>query len=201
MTLRDELAPGAEVPIASLASVPGLFESGSSHDVDSTRTALNDALTHSIDALGTMRENEGERLRQELATRLIAAEHLRVRILEQTAKLVETHRIRLKERLDKLLASGGVAVDHGRLEAELAILADRSDVTEELVRLQSHFEQFATLLSSHEAVGRRLDFLLQEIGRETNTVGSKCQDASLTGWVVDLKAEVERMREQVQNVE
>jgi uncharacterized protein (TIGR00255 family) len=100
-----------------------------------------------------------------------------------------------------LLADVGARPDPGRLEMELAILADRSDISEELVRLSSHFEQLESLFDSDEAVGRRLDFLLQEIGREVNTIGSKSQDTELAHWVIELKADIERMREQVQNVE
>ena len=95
----------------------------------------------------------------------------------------------------------GVPLDRGRLETELALIADRGDVTEELVRLASHYAQFEDLLDSDEPVGRRLDFLLQEIGREVNTVGSKSQDAPVAHLVVEMKSEIERMREQVQNVE
>ena len=112
-----------------------------------------------------------------------------------------TTRARLEERLERLLKDTSVALDQGRLELELALLADRTDVTEELVRLDSHFDQIERLLSSEELIGRRLDFLLQEVGREVNTVGAKSQDAELSHVVVEMKAEIERMREQVQNVE
>jgi uncharacterized protein (TIGR00255 family) len=92
-------------------------------------------------------------------------------------------------------------IDPARLEVELAIVADKSDITEELVRLGSHFDQLEALFSSSESIGRRLDFLLQEVGREVNTIGSKCQHATVSHLVVEMKAEVERMREQVQNVD
>ena len=94
-----------------------------------------------------------------------------------------------------------LAIDEGRLEVEIALLADRTDITEELVRLASHFDQIERLIHSDELVGRRLDFLLQEVGREVNTIGAKSQDAGLSHVVVEMKAEIERMREQVQNVE
>ena len=108
---------------------------------------------------------------------------------------------RLRERVARLLSDAGSAPDAGRLETELALLADRSDVTEELVRLRSHFDQFEALLSSHEPVGRRLEFLLQEMSREANTLGSKSQEAKLSHLVVDIKSQLEKIREQVQNVE
>jgi len=115
--------------------------------------------------------------------------------------MLDGYRTRLRERLDRLLSESGVQVDAGRLEAEIVILADRSDVTEELVRLDSHFDQFTRLLNADGPVGRRLDFLLQEIGRESNTIGAKSQDAPIAHLVVEMKAELERIREQVQNVE
>jgi uncharacterized protein (TIGR00255 family) len=95
----------------------------------------------------------------------------------------------------------GGTPDSGRLETELAVMADRSDVTEEIVRLCSHFDQFEALLSSPEPVGRRMEFLLQEMGREANTLGSKSQDVKLSHLVVDIKSQLEKIREQVQNVE
>jgi uncharacterized protein (TIGR00255 family) len=94
-----------------------------------------------------------------------------------------------------------VRVEPARLELEIAVLAEKTDVAEELARLQSHFAQFELLASKQEPVGRALDFLLQEVSRETNTIGSKCQDADVSHLVVELKSEIERIREQVQNVE
>src|SRR5262249_49739207 len=137
----------------------------------------------------------------ELDARLSSARRLRAQIAERGSELVTAYRARLRERTDRLLADNGIQVDPGRLEAEIVLLAERSDVTEELVRLDSHFSQFAQLLDSTEPVGRRLDFLLQEIGRESNTIGAKSQDAPIAHLVVEMKAELERIREQVQNVE
>jgi uncharacterized protein (TIGR00255 family) len=169
--------------------------------VEATRTALGAALKAAIAALDTMRLTEGDALSLELGTRLHVAQQLQRQISERGPDLLKYYQNRLQERLSRLLAGSEAQVDPGRLQAEIALLADKSDITEELVRLGSHFEQFSALLKLAEPVGRRLDFLLQEIGRETNTIGSKCQDASLSHLVVELKTEVERMREQVQNVE
>jgi uncharacterized protein (TIGR00255 family) len=114
---------------------------------------------------------------------------------------VQHHRARLEQRINELLESSGIQLQRDRLEQEIALLADRSDITEELVRLDSHFDQFGHLLQDGEAVGRRLDFLLQEISREVNTVGSKSQNVKVAHLVVEMKSEVERLREQVQNVD
>jgi len=109
------------------------------------------------------------------------------------------YRQKLKQRLDQLLE--GVEMDPVRLAQEVALMADRCDVTEELVRLASHFDQFDEALATDEPVGRKLDFLMQEMNREINTIGSKSSDAEITSLVIRIKAEMEKMREQVQNVE
>lgn len=199
--IARELAPDETLPISVLAQLPGLFQSPPRSNPENARQALTTALDRALAALDTMRETEGRALQQELTRRLAAVSSLQEQIAAQGPKLLAQYRDRLKDRLDRLLADSGVQVELGRLEQELALLADRSDITEELVRLASHFQQFSGLLQQSEPVGRRLDFLLQEIGRETNTIGSKSQDAGLSHRVVELKSEVERMREQVQNVE
>lgn len=199
--IRDELAPGTEVPVTVIAAMADVITVPSSTDVDAVRAALDRALGSALDALDGMRASEGAALARELGDRLRTARRLCAEISERAVEAVAAYRHRLKARLERLLADASVALDTGRLELELAILADRSDVTEELVRLESHFDQFEALLSASEPVGRRLDFLLQETAREVNTVGSKSQDGEVSHRVVELKAEIERMREQVQNVE
>ena len=199
--LRDELAPGTELPVSALAAVPDLISATQVLGSDELRAALRTAFDRALAELERMREREGSVLRRELVERLAKARQCRNAIATRTADLVSAYRAKLSERLSRLLGDAGVAVETGRLEAEVALLADRSDVTEELVRLSSHFDQFEALTELDQGIGRRLDFFLQEIGREVNTIGAKCQDAPVAHLVVELKAEVERMREQVQNVE
>ncbi len=199
--LRDELAPGTEVPISALTTIPDLLTTSTVANPEEVRESLRAGLGLALGHLSEMRCREGVALRRELGLRLCAARQCRESIAARSAEVVETYRARLKERLCRLLADVSVPIEAGRLEMELAIMADRSDITEELARLASHFDQFERLLDSDEAIGRRLDFLLQEIGREANTVGAKSQDAPLAHLVVELKAETERMREQVQNVQ
>ena len=161
---------------------------------ETVQAALSDAL----DTLDAMRRTEGEALRADLAARLDAleggVEAVEARAPERTAEA----RARLHERLDELVGAG--RLEPGRLEAEAVLLADKLDVTEEAVRLRSHLGQFRAALTATEPVGRRLNFLAQEIGREVNTVGSKANDAELTRLAVAMKEEVEKIREQVQNV-
>lgn len=199
--LRDELAPGTELPISAVTTIPDLIQAPSSLESEQIQTALAGALRAAVDHLNRMREQEGAALGKDLRGRVALVRELLGQIAEQAPLLVPHYRGRLKERLERLLKDNHVAMDEGRLEIELALLADRTDITEELVRLASHFDQIERLIHSDELVGRRLDFLLQEVGREVNTIGAKSQDAALSHVVVEIKAEIERMREQVQNVE
>lgn len=198
--LRDELQPGSELSISALAGLHELIVAPATADIDTSRAALSVAFEHGVAGLDEMRRREGQVLEAELLTRLKATRRLQQAIATRLDEVLEAYRNRLRERLDRLLKDTGVALETGRLETELALMADRSDVTEELVRLGSHFDQFERLIATDDGVGRKLDFLLQEIAREANTIGSKSQDAPLAHLVVELKAEVERMREQVQNV-
>jgi uncharacterized protein (TIGR00255 family) len=152
-----------------------------------------------LEQFGAMREREGARLREDVLSRgetILAAVE---KIEERSPQTVREHMEKVEARMRELL--DGAAVDEGRLLTEAAIYADKVAVAEETVRLRSHIEQLGILLSGDEAVGRKLDFLVQEINRETNTIGSKCSDLELTRIVVDVKAEIEKIREQIQNIE
>lgn len=199
--LRDELAPGTELPITALTGMPDLVTTPTTADSVGARASLKAAFEAALRRLDEMRLSEGRALTRELSARLDSARRLRATISARGGEMLEGYRTRLRERLDRLLSESGLQVDPGRLETEIVILADRSDVTEELVRLDSHFDQFERLIAADGPVGRRLDFLLQEIGRESNTIGAKSQDAPIAHLVVEMKAELERIREQVQNVE
>lgn len=198
--LRDELSPGAELPLSLLAAVPGLLVGASTVDGEAAREALAASLGAALQQLEQMREAEGGSLAAELRARLTELQRLVGTLREQAPAIVLGQEKRLAERLARLLG-GSDAVDPSRLAMEVALLADRCDITEELVRLSSHFEQFEELTAAPGPSGRKLDFLLQEMAREANTIGAKCQDASLSHLVVSLKAEIERLREQVQNIE
>ncbi len=199
--LRDELAPGSDVPLSLLSVIPDLFVSSVQRDADIVRDAARAAFEAAVVALDAMRQHEGESLRQDLSRRLASVRTLARGIESRAPAVLDAHRRRLRERAERLRISAEIDVDASRLEQELAIFADRCDITEELTRLESHCAQVAVLLGSSEAVGRRLDFLLQEMAREANTLGAKSPDAAISHAVVEVKAEIERMREQVQNVE
>ncbi|MBX3181791.1 MAG: YicC family protein [Polyangiaceae bacterium] len=200
-SLRDELTPGAELPISTLAQFSEWLSAPTETDTAPLRQALSAALDHATRALIAMQADEGARLRAELLSRIERARATAKAIAQLCPEAVAQQEMRLRERVERLLAGTGHRLDPARLAMEVALLADKSDVTEELVRLRSHLDQFEALLSQQGPVGRRLDFLLQELAREANTLGSKCQDVTMSHLVVELKADLERLREQVQNVE
>jgi uncharacterized protein (TIGR00255 family) len=169
-------------------------------EAEALAETLDAALTEALQALVAMRREEGRALERDLTGRLEAMAASVEEIAGEADRLVEAYRERLEGRLERLL--GDRTLDAGRLEAEVALLADRADVSEELTRLRSHIEQSHALVTDENpAVGRRLGFLLQEMNREVNTIGSKSQSLGISSRVVEMKAELERMREQVQNVE
>lgn len=156
--------------------------------------AINDAL----DRLNTMREAEGARLDQDLRNRLATLAEIRQKIQSLSLEAGDRHRERLLSRLQKVSAE--IRVDETRLAQEVAFILERLDIAEELTRLESHFQQCSHILSNPPN-GRRLEFLVQELGREFNTITSKCQDAPIQSLCIDAKAVLEKMREQIQNVE
>lgn len=197
--LRDALAPEQDVPLSLLSLLPDLLTPRSIGTEAQIRDATSQAFDTAVVGLQGMQEEEGDALERDLRRRLERVRQLRCQIAERGPQLISTYRARLRERLDKLLLDS--KVDGHRLEQEVALLADKADVEEELTRLESHFGQLERLLTEGSSIGRRLDFLLQEVAREGNTIGSKCQDADVAHLVIELKAETERMREQVQNVD
>jgi uncharacterized protein (TIGR00255 family) len=158
------------------------------------------ALDQALDRLDAMRHTEGAALAREMRSMCAAIRGLGATIESRVPAAVEEHRIRLQERVGKLLHAQGLPLAPADLAREVAILADRSDIAEELVRLASHVEQFEKLLDD-ETPGRALDFLTQELAREANTIASKSADVTIAHAVVDLKTLIERLREQVQNIE
>jgi uncharacterized protein (TIGR00255 family) len=162
-------------------------------------TLVHQLAEDALDQMLAMRRQEGLALAKDMQGRLQTMKDHRSAVAARTPIVVEEGFVRMKERIEKLL--GAEAPDIPRLHQELAIYADRGDITEEMVRLDSHMLQFEQQLNRAESVGKTLEFLLQEMGREVNTIGSKANDGIIAGHVVHMKAELERLREQVQNVE
>lgn len=167
--------------------------------VDKQWPGLQKVVAQALDSFEVMRAREGETIEADFSERLnLLEEHLN-QVDKRTPILIEEYRARMKEKIDHILQD--VALDESRLAQEVAIFAERSDITEEIVRARSHLKQFREYLSVDDAVGRRLDFLIQEINREVNTMSAKASDSIISKVVVEIKAEIEKLREQVQNIE
>ena len=215
VSVNEELARGYRDAVARIGETLGL-ESGLNAfslarfpdvltverrelDKDKAAAALSDITAKAVEEFNAMREREGERLRRDMLGKLETIEGLVSVVEERSPQTVKEYRERLEARLRDILADR--SLDEQRVITEAAIFADRTAVDEETVRLRSHIAQFRTMLEEGSPIGRKMDFLVQEFNRESNTIGSKCSDASLAKVVVDLKSEIEKIREQLQNVE
>jgi uncharacterized protein (TIGR00255 family) len=199
-SLRDELGLSGEPSLADVAAFDGVIKLGeTAPDVESAAAALQKASVAALDALEEMRKREGEALAKDLSTRFDTMEKGAKEIEKLVPQQVQGARDRLEARLAELMK--GAQIDQARIAQEVAMIADRTDVAEELTRLASHISQARGLIAADAPAGRKLEFLVQEVNREINTIGSKSQHAAIASLVVELKAELERVREQVQNVE
>jgi len=202
--LRDvagAVGASGEVPLAQIAGLPDVLRIEEDRvDVDALWPSLEPAVEAAADALVVMRAAEGRRLAGDLLTRAGALERMTEEIALRSRDVVRAYGERLRGRLAELLDE--TPVDEARMATELALFAERSDITEELTRLRSHLVQFRQTVSGEDgALGRKLEFILQEISRETNTIGSKANDLETTRIVITMKSELESLREQIQNVE
>lgn len=201
-----ELARDLKTEAPSLASmlamdgvVNELRDSGEA--TDALKAAVLKALGDALAGLLDMRLREGAALRADLDMRVKKVAALAKQVESRAPQVVQEYRDKLKARIEKLLADSGVAVDDAALAREVAHFSDRCDITEETTRLEHHCVQFLKIIGGEGDVGRRLDFIAQEMLRETNTIGSKANDAQLASTVVEMKSEIERVKEQVQNLE
>ncbi len=203
-SMQREFGLAGEPDINVLARLPGALQAARDGISEAMAEGVVRALDAALDDLEAMRSREGAALSAEMSARLDEIER-HVPIIEAlAAEQVVAYRTRVQRRISELLARDGLEVvelDQGRLAQEVAYLADRSDISEEIARLKSHLVQFRSSLSSEEETGKRLDFLLQELNREANTVLSKSTDLSVKESALAIKAAVEKLREQVQNVE
>lgn len=170
-------------------------------DLDSLWPKLSEAIDKALGNLMEMRSAEGENIHRDLMARIGRIRELGKTIALRAPAIVDEYREKLRERCREILSEVNAAPDEGRLLQEVAIMADRTNITEELVRLDSHLDQFAQAMLGETAVGRKLDFILQELNREANTIGSKTNDMSTSAMMVEIKSEIEKVREQIQNIE
>ena len=198
--LADQLDLDNDVSLLRLVAYPDvLVLTQRAEDLAEVWPPMELALQEALTTCNRMRSEEGDAMAVDLQERLSQFAGVVAKIEARIPELLLEREAKLKERLEKLL--GNVQLDPQRLAQEVAILSDKTDVTEEIVRLDSHINQFRAFLESEEATGRKIDFLLQEFLREVNTMASKINDADIAHLTVDLKAELEKMREQIQNIE
>ena len=198
--LGEEYALPDDLTLSTICRLPDIFTlCRGEEDEEELAADVLSVLQKALEQFVAMRETEGERLKADVLSRLLTMEEHLSFVEERSPQTVAEYRARLTAKLTELL--NGAVPDENRILTEVGIIADRLAVDEETVRLRSHFAQLRKILESTEPVGRKLDFLVQEMNRETNTIGSKCSDTAIAGHVVEMKSELEKIREQIQNIE
>lgn len=189
-----------DITVTSMSRYSDIFSvHKAAEDEEEIWNTVKIALEKAMQSFLDMRLREGEKMKDDISSRASFILDIISKIELRSPQTVEEYRQKLKERIQEMLADA--AIDEQRLLTEVAIFADKVAVAEETVRLRSHFSQLSDMLKADEPVGRKIDFLVQEMNRETNTIGSKAVDAQIAYMVVDIKAEIEKIREQVQNIE
>jgi uncharacterized protein (TIGR00255 family) len=201
--MQTEFSLGGEPDLNVIARLPNVLLPKKDELSEEFIVGVEKALATALDDLERMRENEGEMLRNELNFRLSEIENRLPTIETESATVAEEYRVRLTKKISDFLAKSDsqIELDQGRLAQEVAYLADRSDISEEIQRLTSHIEHFRQIMSEEKEVGKRLDFLTQELNREANTIASKTTNLIVKENALAIKSEIEKIREQVQNVE
>ncbi|WP_132015442.1 YicC/YloC family endoribonuclease [Hydrogenispora ethanolica] len=198
--LKEHFGIEGNLDVQTVVNLPELFKVTQPElDQDILAQTAGQALGMALESLIESRKIEGERLNGDLLEKIGFLHSLRQQLLELSPQVVIGYQERLSKRITEL--TGGIEVDPSRLAMEVALFADKSDINEELVRIESHLGQFAAALKIQEPIGRRLDFLIQELNREINTVGSKANDLKIAQLVIEFKSQLEKIREQIQNIE
>lgn len=199
-SLCEPLGVTDDIRLSSVARFPDVFTiTKADTDEEMLWNDVKSVLENAVDAFCQMREREGENLKKDFENRLVNIENFVKNVEERSPKRVEEYRERLYKKISEVLSN--TSIDENRVITEVAIFADKVAVDEETVRLKSHIEQFREILALDEPIGKKLDFLIQEFNREANTIGSKSQDTEGARYVVSIKSEIEKIREQIQNVE
>ena len=201
--MEAELGIPNDLAASRLLTLPGVMVPVKEEalDDDAVWVMILPVLTEAAAQFIAAREREGERLSDDLLQKLSGIREMTATLASATKANISGYRARFEERLKNVMDDHGLILDEGRVITECAIYADRVAIDEELVRLGSHFDALEALFASKESVGRRIDFMLQETNREVNTIGSKCSDADMARTVAEIKSELEKIREQIQNIE
>ena len=200
--LKETFSLGGEITVMEVARDREVFVlKKPEDDIEQDWLALKEVLGGAADKFLAARASEGSRIEADLCAKVEHIKEIVAEIERLSAEDIDGYRARLEEKLKAVLADNNVTVDENRILTECAIYADRAAIDEEIVRLKSHFCAFYDYIQVEEPVGRSLDFLIQEMNRETNTIGSKCGNSRIAHLVVEIKTEIEKLREQVQNIE
>ena len=198
--IADEYALTDDLTVSTVSRLPDVLAvEKKDQDADAIAAGLSEITQRALADFDIMREREGQKLKDDILSRLVTIEKLLSTVEREAPKTVEEYRTRLRQKMEEVL--NGAGVDENRLLQEAAIYADHIAVDEETVRLHSHIAQMRTMLGGGSPIGRKIDFLIQEFNREANTIGSKCQNSAIAHVVVELKSEIEKIREQIQNIE
>jgi uncharacterized protein (TIGR00255 family) len=197
--IRDSLGLHGEIDLKSLVGLRDIIKIEPVALDPAKKDLILNIATEALTSLQKMRKEEGENMQKDLAQRIDAIESHAAEIESRHPEVIKEYQEKLNERIKTL--NEGVGLDETRLAQEAALLADRSDITEEMTRLRSHLKQFRNFFNAKEPIGRKLEFITQEINREVNTTGSKSSDISISNRVIEMKSELEKIREQVQNIE
>lgn len=200
--LKDRYALRDDVTLSLMSRHPEAFRVEYVEvDGEAIWSVLEKAAAAAIGQMIEMRKTEGAKLVVDILERISQMKSRLEKIESQSPQIVEAYRQKMRDRLTDLLGDMGIQIDEARIAHEIAIFADKTNVTEEIVRLKSHFDQIADIIDQGGAAGRKLDFLVQEMNREVNTIGSKSPDFEISNDVIELKSELEKIREQIQNIE
>ncbi|MBP3801072.1 MAG: YicC family protein [Clostridia bacterium] len=197
--LASEEGLQSNIEVVDIAKFPDVLKIQANNDDETIKEELLAVVKQATDSLMKMRQEEGTKIAKDLEERLDAVEAKVLEISKLSTGLIEDYVVKLEDRIKDLLKTE--EIDKSRLAQEVVIYADKCSVEEEITRLKSHISQFRKLLESKDAIGKKLDFLIQEMNRETNTIGSKANNLEITNYVVDVKTELENIREQIQNIE
>mgnify|MGYP000885454556 len=189
----------SDIQVTEISKYPDVLNIQSSQDDEKITKEVLETITIATDNLVQMRETEGNKISEDLLKRLNTINKKVEEIAKLSTGLIEEYVVKLEERIKEILKNQ--EIDKTRLAQEVVIYADKCSIEEEVTRLNSHISQFKNLLNSDEAIGKKLDFIIQEMNRETNTIGSKANNLEITNGVIDIKTEIENIREQVQNIE
>lgn len=198
--ISEEYSLVNDVTVMSVSRLPDVLTvEKKDADADAVAAGIREIVENALDDFDAMREREGEKLRDDVLGRLDTIDRLVSSVEAEAPKTVANYRARLIQHMNEVLGTAGI--DENRILAEAAVFADHIAVDEETVRLRSHVSQLRAMMNGNSSVGKKIDFLMQEFNREANTIGSKCQNSDIAHVVVDIKLEIEKIREQIQNIE